>query len=398
MWFGADLPPRRPHRRGPSPSRGLPRRRRRRPVPARPARPGDASRGHGPGRAAGERHGRHRRPVARRARRRRRPSPVAGRRAVPRRRRHAQDAHRPLPRRRARRARRDGRRGRVADQGAARHEHRRRRSAAASSRRPTAAASRTSPRAPARRSCSSTAGSTRGSSWIGVTALLRDTFTCVMLDQRGHGASDWGGGPQLGRATDDLLFVIDRLGPVHAVVGHSYGALVALEAARRRRQSRSHGSPCTSRRCRSAARSWTATGWTGSRRRWRRATSKPRCGCTSSRRSAACRRPRPTRSPPTRCCARPSPTWSCRHRRSRRRLETVIVPRRRRAVPQDRGADAAAPRAATASTSRSARRSTRSTRSIPDSEVAVLDGQTHMATMFAPHLVADALGPFLTMT
>jgi pimeloyl-ACP methyl ester carboxylesterase len=34
-------------------------------------------------------------------------------------------------------------------------------------------------------------------------------------------------------ATDDLLFVLDRLAPVHAVVGHSYGALVALEAARR---------------------------------------------------------------------------------------------------------------------------------------------------------------------
>src|SRR5215207_9792603 len=75
-------------------------------------------------------------------------------------------------------------------------------------------------------------GLTRGSGWIGVTALLRDTFSCVMLDQRGHGASDWGGGPHLGRAIDDLLLVIDRLGPVHAVVGHPFGALVALEAAR----------------------------------------------------------------------------------------------------------------------------------------------------------------------
>jgi pimeloyl-ACP methyl ester carboxylesterase len=54
-----------------------------------------------------------------------------------------------------------------------------------------------------------------------------------LIDQRGHGASDWGGGPDVSRATDDLLFVIDRLGPIHAVVGHSYGALVALEAARR---------------------------------------------------------------------------------------------------------------------------------------------------------------------
>lgn len=54
----------------------------------------------------------------------------------------------------------------------------------------------------------------------------------MMLDQRGHGASDGGRGPQLGPATDDLLFVLDHLGPFHAVVGHSYGALVAHEAAR----------------------------------------------------------------------------------------------------------------------------------------------------------------------
>jgi pimeloyl-ACP methyl ester carboxylesterase len=73
----------------------------------------------------------------------------------------------------------------------------------------------------------------RGSTWLGVTALLRDRFTCVVVDQRGHGASDWGGGPRLRLATDDLLFVIDHVGPIHALVGHSYGALVALEATRR---------------------------------------------------------------------------------------------------------------------------------------------------------------------
>lgn len=75
-------------------------------------------------------------------------------------------------------------------------------------------------------------GLTRASGWIGVADLLRDTFRCVLIDQRSHGASDWGGGPDLTRATEDLMFVIDQLGPVHAVVGHSYGALVALEATR----------------------------------------------------------------------------------------------------------------------------------------------------------------------
>jgi len=75
-------------------------------------------------------------------------------------------------------------------------------------------------------------GLTRGSNWIGVTDLLRDTFTCVLVDQRGHGASDWAGGPDVNRAAEDLVAIIDHVGPVHAVVGHSYGALVALEATR----------------------------------------------------------------------------------------------------------------------------------------------------------------------
>jgi pimeloyl-ACP methyl ester carboxylesterase len=72
----------------------------------------------------------------------------------------------------------------------------------------------------------------RASTWMGVVDLLRDRFHCVLFDQRAHGASDWGGGPDVDRAAHDLLFVVDRLGPVHAVVGHSYGALVALEATR----------------------------------------------------------------------------------------------------------------------------------------------------------------------
>jgi pimeloyl-ACP methyl ester carboxylesterase len=76
-------------------------------------------------------------------------------------------------------------------------------------------------------------GLARGSSWLPTTDLLHDRFTCVMVDQRAHGASDWGGGPDIDRAADDLLAVVDQHRPAHGVVGHSYGALVALEAARR---------------------------------------------------------------------------------------------------------------------------------------------------------------------
>ncbi len=75
-------------------------------------------------------------------------------------------------------------------------------------------------------------GLTRASNWMAVADLLGDAFNCVMLDQRAHGASDWGGGPDVGRAAADLQLVIDQVGPVHAVVGHSYGALAVLEAAR----------------------------------------------------------------------------------------------------------------------------------------------------------------------
>jgi pimeloyl-ACP methyl ester carboxylesterase len=72
----------------------------------------------------------------------------------------------------------------------------------------------------------------RGSGWLGVTDRLADVVTCHLLDLRGHGASDWGDGPDLEAAAADVLDAVRTLGPVHALVGHSYGALVALEAAR----------------------------------------------------------------------------------------------------------------------------------------------------------------------
>ncbi len=71
----------------------------------------------------------------------------------------------------------------------------------------------------------------RGSNWIGVCDDLADGFTCVMLDRRGHGHSDWGKGPSIVDEARDVLELIERVGPVHGVVGHSYGAIVALHAA-----------------------------------------------------------------------------------------------------------------------------------------------------------------------
>ena len=233
----------------------------------------------------------------------------------------------------------------------------------------------------------------RGSTWLGVTALLRDRFTCVMLDQRGHGASDWGGGPQLGPATDDLLFVIDRLGPVHALVGHSYGALVALEAARRATSEQvprlavyepplSLTDPIIDHdrldRIAAACRSGDLEA------ALRLHLESPIGGLSKTDADAFRRIP---------CSARRSPTWSSRRHRSphvsngrrarhRRALHAVAVP-----TLLLLGGDSIDVPFRTSINALH--------RSIARSKVAVLEGQTHMATMFAPHLVADALGNLL---
>ena len=124
-----------------------------------------------------------------------------------------------------------------------------------------------------------------------------------MLDQRGHGASDWGGGPRLGPATDDLLFVIDQLGPIHALVGHSYGGARGPRSGPSRHI---HADPAacgvrttavlavrTDHRPRPPRPDLGSSG----DRRLRRCASV----CTSSPRSAACREPTATRWPRTRC-------------------------------------------------------------------------------------------------
>lgn len=66
----------------------------------------------------------------------------------------------------------------------------------------------------------------------GVTPHLEDRYESVLMDRRGHGSSDWGHGPHaIEREAEDVLAVLDAVGPVATVVGHSYGATVTLEAA-----------------------------------------------------------------------------------------------------------------------------------------------------------------------
>jgi pimeloyl-ACP methyl ester carboxylesterase len=237
-------------------------------------------------------------------------------------------------------------------------------------------------------------GLSRGSAWLGVTALLRDRFTCVMLDQRGHGASDWGGGPQLDRATDDLQFVVDQLGPIHALVGHSFGALVALEAARRATSAQiprlavyepplSLAGPIMDRERLEWISSAVAVGDYEAALRLH--LESPIGGMPKADADAFAANPMLRAAFADLVVQAPS-IATC--------LETVFVlddaePYRQIEVPTvlllgSESVDVPFRRTIDALH-----------RSIPGSEVAVLEGQTHLATMFAPHLVAEALGGLL---
>jgi pimeloyl-ACP methyl ester carboxylesterase len=216
-----------------------------------------------------------------------------------------------------------------------------------------------------------------------------------LLDQRGPGASDWGGGPHLGRATDDLLLTIDRLGPVHAVVGHSYGALVALEAARVSsviprlavyEPPLSLQAPIMEPERVAAVRAAVDAGEYETALRLH--LESPIGGMSPAEADAFATNPLTRSMYADLVVQAPSIAPA---------LETVI--------PLD---DAEPYRAVTAPTllllgSESVenpfRRSiTALDDAIPDSCVAMLEGQTHMATLFAPHLVADALREFLIST
>ncbi|MEV6975285.1 alpha/beta hydrolase [Kitasatospora sp. NPDC093806] len=71
-------------------------------------------------------------------------------------------------------------------------------------------------------------------SWDGVVPLLPPGVTAVRYDRRGHSGSSAPGRTVIHEHVDDLVAVINELtgGSAH-VVGHSYGALVALMAAAR---------------------------------------------------------------------------------------------------------------------------------------------------------------------
>lgn len=69
--------------------------------------------------------------------------------------------------------------------------------------------------------------------WAAVAERLARDFEVVLFDRRGRGAREAGGEPHtLEHEIDDVRALLDRAGTGTALVGHSFGGAVALEAAR----------------------------------------------------------------------------------------------------------------------------------------------------------------------
>lgn len=68
--------------------------------------------------------------------------------------------------------------------------------------------------------------------WMRVARLLATRYTCYALDRRGRSHSGNGRLPySLEREYEDIQALMTRTGPLAALIGHSYGAICALEAA-----------------------------------------------------------------------------------------------------------------------------------------------------------------------
>ncbi|WP_051757261.1 alpha/beta fold hydrolase [Nocardia sp. NRRL WC-3656] len=61
---------------------------------------------------------------------------------------------------------------------------------------------------------------------------LAGEFEVVTVNLRGHGTSQWGQSPpHITHEIDDILTICDAVGPIGALFGYSFGAVLALETA-----------------------------------------------------------------------------------------------------------------------------------------------------------------------
>jgi pimeloyl-ACP methyl ester carboxylesterase len=70
-------------------------------------------------------------------------------------------------------------------------------------------------------------------SWMIVKPILEPYFTLYAVDRRGRGATTATQGHSIADEADDLIAVIDSVGEAVFLLGHSFGAHVALAAARK---------------------------------------------------------------------------------------------------------------------------------------------------------------------
>lgn len=67
--------------------------------------------------------------------------------------------------------------------------------------------------------------------WSPVLPAFEERFTVYAIDRRGRGGSGDGHGYAIEREFEDVAAVVDSIGESVNLLGHSYGALLALEAA-----------------------------------------------------------------------------------------------------------------------------------------------------------------------
>lgn len=70
------------------------------------------------------------------------------------------------------------------------------------------------------------------SRWASVSPALEQQFTVIAMDRRGRGGSGDASDYDIMREAEDVAAVVEAMGVPLAVLGHSYGAICALEAAR----------------------------------------------------------------------------------------------------------------------------------------------------------------------
>jgi pimeloyl-ACP methyl ester carboxylesterase len=74
-------------------------------------------------------------------------------------------------------------------------------------------------------------GAANALAWKAVLPTLQERFRMVVIDRRGHGQSGDAPAYAIEREVEDIAAVIDALGEPADLLGHSFGALCALEAA-----------------------------------------------------------------------------------------------------------------------------------------------------------------------